>query len=84
MQKINQQAQQFKQNVGSNPGQFQQFGQSGFTLPQQAKVDPTIEATIQDLKTQIGQLATAVNELVQQKSSAIPSQTVVNQKASQE
>jgi len=42
--------------------------------------DPTMEAPIQDLN---GQLAAAINELVQQKSGAIPAQSLVNPKGAQ-
>ena len=39
-----------------------------------------VSATIQDLQTQIGQLATTVNQLQQQGSSNIPAQTIINPK----
>lgn len=68
----------FKLNLGSNSGPYQQYRPPDLAPQQQAKLDPTMEAAVQDLKTQIGQLATAVNELIQQKSSAIPSQPMVN------
>ncbi|XP_014511708.1 uncharacterized protein LOC106770410 [Vigna radiata var. radiata] len=64
MQSMNHYTQQYRQNQSQ----------------MQPKMDPNLEATIQDLKMQIGQLAHAVNELVNQKVGGIPAQPVVNQK----
>ncbi|XP_014511720.1 uncharacterized protein LOC106770423 [Vigna radiata var. radiata] len=64
MQSMNQYTQQYRQNQSQ----------------MQPKMDPNLAATIQDLKMQIGQLAHAVNELVNQKVGGIPAQPVVNPK----
>ncbi|XP_014502925.1 uncharacterized protein LOC106763233 [Vigna radiata var. radiata] len=64
LQSMNQYTQQYRQNQSQ----------------MQPKMDPILEATIQDLKMQIGQLAHAVNELVNQKVGGIPAQPVVNPK----
>jgi len=69
-----------RQNLASNPSQFQQFRLQNFAPQQRVKQETSLEATIQDLKTQIGQLATTVNELVEQKSGSIPAQPVINPK----
>jgi len=45
------------------------------------RMNTSLEATIQVLKTQIGQLATTVNEIIQQKSNATPAQPLVNLKS---
>jgi len=42
--------------------------------------EQNISATVQDLKMQMGRMATTINELKQQKSGAIPSQAVIIQK----
>ncbi|XP_027344967.1 uncharacterized protein LOC113857369 [Abrus precatorius] len=47
---------------------------------QSLQFQQNVSATIQDLQTQIGQLATSVNNLQQQGSAALPSQLVVNPK----
>jgi len=39
-----------------------------------------LEATIQDLKTKIGQLAFTINELIQQCSGTLPAQPAMNPK----
>lgn len=77
IQNMNQYTQQNRQNA-SYGGQNQQYRQIQQQI--QPKMDPTLEATINDLKMQIGQLAHAVNELVNMKSGGIPAQPLVNPK----
>ncbi|KOM50009.1 hypothetical protein LR48_Vigan08g083600 [Vigna angularis] len=72
MQSINQYAQQNRQNASFYGRQNQS--------QMQPRMDPTLEATIQDMKMQIGQLAHAVNELVNQKAGGILAQPLVNPK----
>ncbi|QCE04146.1 hypothetical protein DEO72_LG8g2179 [Vigna unguiculata] len=59
--------------------QNQMMRQQNPTL-MQPKIDPLVDATINDLKMQIRQLAHVVNELVNQKTRGIPVQPVVNPK----
>lgn len=62
--------------------QHQQYRPQGYVAQHQnSRIGPSVEATILDLKTQIGQLASTVNELVQQRSSALPAQPLVNPKS---
>ncbi|XP_017426296.1 uncharacterized protein LOC108334878 [Vigna angularis] len=78
MQSMNQYAQQNRQTASYYGGQNQQYRQNQSQM--QPRMDPTLEAIIQDMKMQIGQLAHAVNELVNQKAGGIPAQPVVNPK----
>ena len=78
------QQQQFQQPTPTHPVQ----NNSGHSLEKLMKKMATnniqfqqnVSATIQDLQTQIGQLATIVNQMQQQGFGNIPAQTIINPK----